>query len=330
MTALLLVLGFSLLLTPVLETLWEPLWGRLADSIQEPGARLRLLERRMASGLVLSVLLALALLWRVHHAPRTHPLLPEGLVTCLGHDLAHGPGLFTVAFLLVTTLGLGLLLVALFYPLPSFPRGRPRPDLARLLEARGVQAMVEVLPGGEPACWSELSPRPRVLLLGGIEDALPPEQLAAVLDHEAGHLALEDHRARVWARAYRRLLFFFGGAQLLFEAFVHEQERRADDQVLAWEPGRRAPLSQALYALATDALPAPPSSSWAGATALGALGHAAWSVQQRLARLRGQREERPPGPAMTPVPFLGLGLVLLVALSDPGACTLHCLIDSLP
>ena len=330
MTPLLLVLAFSLLLTPILETLWEPLWTHLVASTEDPTRRLRLLSMRMTSGLALSALLALGLLWRVYHAPRSHPLLPEGLVTCLGHDMAHGPDLFTVAFLLLSTLGLGLLLVALFYPVPSFPRGRPRPDLAQLLERRGVQASVELLPAEEPACWSELTPTPRVVLLGGIEKALPPDQLAAVLDHEAGHLALGDHRARIWARAYRRLLFFFGGATSLFDAFVHEQERRADDQALAWDPAQREPLSRALYSLATHDFPTPPSDRWASATPLGALGHAAWSIKQRLSRLRGQSEEVPPGRPATLSPFLGLGALLLVVASDPGACTLHCLIDSLP
>lgn len=330
MTPLLLVLAFTLLLTPVLETLWEPLWARLLTSTEDPAKRLRILVLRMGCGLAVSVCLALGLLWRVYHAPRSHPLLPEGLVTCLGHDLEHGPGFFTVAFLFVSTLGLGLLLVALFYPVPSFPRGRPRLDLAQRLERRGVQAIVEILPADEPACWSELTPVPRVILLGGIEQALPSDQLFAILDHEAGHLSLGDHRARIWARAYRRLLFFFGGATSLFEAFVHEQERRADDQALAWAPEQRDSLANALYSLATHDFPKAPTDRWATATPLGALGHAAWSVKQRLARLRGGSEEGPQRLPLTLTPFLGLAGLLLVVTSDPGACTLHCLIDSLP
>lgn len=329
MTGFLVFLAFALLLVPLVETLWDPLWTRATARVDAPSRRLHLITARMVCSLVFSAALSFALLWTVYHAPRSHPLLPGGIIECLGHGLEHGPGTFTVVFLFCSTLGLGLVLVALFYPLPSFPPGVPRPDLAHLLGGRGVEATVECLPGLEPACWSEVTPYPRVLLVGGIETRLPAEELAAVLDHEASHLVAGDHRARIWARAYRRLLFFFEGASTLFDTFVHEQERRADDQVIAWDPNRRSPLRRALLSLATLDFPADPE-PLVGATPLGALGHAAWSVKQRIARLAGGPEESPPCAGLRFWPFLGLAMVISVATSAPGACTLHCLIDSLP
>lgn len=329
MTRLLVLLAFTLLFVPLVEASWEPFWSRFLSGIREPGRRLRLLALRMVGGLVLALVSAAALLLRVHHAPISHPLLPEGLVSCLGHAFEHGPGHWTVGLLLVATALLLGVITALFYPLPAFPTGARRPDLEAMLRAHGADATVEVLAGEEPACWSELSPHPRVVLLGGLEDLLPRDQLEAVLAHEAGHLVAGDHHTRIWVRAYRRLLFFFPVAAALFDAFVHEQERRADDQVLAWSPERRGALRRALLALATLDFPLPSPRRVEGA-ALGALGQEAWSVKQRLARLAGVTED-PPRPMPRPVwPLLGLASVLLVLASDPGACTLHCLLDSLP
>lgn len=329
MTGFLLFLAFALLFAPLVETLWDPLWVRVAASTDGPSRRLRFLSIRMSGALGVSGLLSFGLLWIVYHAPRSHPMLPGIIADCLGHGFEHGPGLFTIAFLTLSTLGLGLVLVALFHPLPCFPPGLRRPDLETYLETRGVRAAVEILPGEVPSCWSEITPHPRILLLGEIEALLPSEQLEALLDHEAGHLVAGDHRHRIWARAYRRLLFFFAGARAVFDAFVHEQERRADDQVLEWDPSRRASLRQALRALATQEFPHA-GSPLTGSPPLGALGQAAWSAKQRIARLGGGPEEAPAGVGFRVWPFLGLGLAVLVASSDPGACTLHCLIDSLP
>lgn len=326
MTFTLVFLALSLLMVPVVETLWAPAWAWLAARGPEPDQRLRQLQLRMASGLALAAGLASAVMAKVHLSPRAWLFAPGGLTTCGGHSLERGPGAFTLGFLALSGLALGLVLVALFYPVPGLPPGRRRADLVRRLAARGVDAQVEEVPADTPACVSQRTPHPRVILAGGVADLLDDAQLAAALDHEAAHLALGDHQARTWARAYRRLLFFFPGAAALFDDFVHEQERRADDQAVAWDPAQRNHLADALGRLAThdpaDEVPTPGT--------LSAMGQAAWSVQQRLARLRGRPEAPPRRAAVSPGPLLAVAALLGVVSTDLGACAVHCLVVSLP
>ncbi len=329
MTLLLFGLGFTLIFAPALEVLWDPLWSRLLPPSRDPSIRLRRLALRMGSGLLLAAAAAACVLNRIYFAPRTHPGLPDIVVTCLGHDLEHGPGAFTLIVLLAGSLALAGVVFALFHPLPAFPPGVRRIDLESIPAVREVGAWVESLPGDEPAAWSETVPVPRILLLGGIEDALRPQELAAVLAHEAAHLSASDHRCMMWARAYRRLLFFWPGARILFRSVVHELERRADDRVVAGHRARASDLLAALRRLATgvacgDAteplLPAEPFEP----------GSDPWSLHQRCARLQGEPEADLPLLPRHPAPLLGLVAVLLVAGTEPGACILHCLIDSMP
>jgi hypothetical protein len=60
------------------------------------------------------------------------------------------------------------------------------------------------------------------------------------------------------------------------------------------------------------------------------MGQEAWSVKQRLARLAGTGEDPPRPMPRAAWPLVGLAAFVLVLASDPGACTLHCLLDSLP
>lgn len=331
MTEALLVAAFTLLFVPVVETLWDPLWARKAAGA--PAECLRSLRVRMAGGLLAAGLLAAGLLAAVSRSRPTHPFLPVGSLPCVSHDLGLAPGGLTVGLLATSVAGLAVVVAALFYPLPGLPAGRPRPDLAALIGARGVDVTVEVLPDGEPACFSEVVPYPRVVLLGDIEARLSASELRAILDHEAAHLAAGDHRARVWARAYRRLLFWFPGARVLFDAFVHQQERRADDQVVRWRPSGREALRGALVALATGGTGAARSGgagAAGGGARLGELGAEAWSVQQRIARLSGRSEGTRRGISWRAWPFLALALAVFVMTSEAGACTLHCLVAALP
>lgn len=326
MTTLLILAALTLLLVPLLEAAWDPLWTRMLREPRDPRRRLRSLRWRLGLGLAGGAALSALLLATIHAAPRSHPMLPGPLVLCLGHSFEHGPGVLTHLFLVGSLVGLGVVTVALFYPLPSFPPGERRGDLEALVARLGVAATVEVLEAAEPGCWSERSPHPRILLLGGVERRLARDQLEAVLCHEAAHLAHGDHRTRTWVRAYRRLFCFSRGARVLFDDFVHEQERGADDQVLAWRPDLRGPLEASLVTLAAA------GSGPAPAAPLGARGHAVWSVQQRVRHLRGlpeQASRRSLGHS-TRGSLLAFAVLVSLAASSPGACTLHCLLDSLP
>ncbi|MGH1468145.1 MAG: M56 family metallopeptidase [Bdellovibrionales bacterium] len=325
MTLFFLVLAFGWLCVPVVEGLTLPAWSRIFAKAVDPTSRLKILKYRMIVTLLFALCLATGLLAWIYYSPPSHSYLPIGWVPpCVGHGVENGPGQITLTFLFATYLSLSFLLWFLFKPLPTLPAGTRRQDLEAKLKLRGVSAQVETFEKHEPSCFSEGIPQPRVLLLGGIEHKLSQVELDAVLDHEAAHLKFKDHQARLWARAYFRLLYFSPYSQAHFESFIHEQECRADDQAIAWNHDQRGPLYKAIRALAT--LDFSPGTE----DCMGALGHSAWSVHQRLARLA--QTPLPISPRARPSfwPFLILGMILFALSSRAGVCTLHCLIHALP
>lgn len=336
MGTILLVLVFALVFLPFQEVLLGSLWSRWTYASPDPHVRHFRILVHMGGGLLGSTGLGILALSLIRMSPTSQPLFPEFFRRCIGHGEAVAPGGFTIAFLLAGWSFLAALIVGLFYPLPWAPRGQRDRPLERLLEGVGVSANVEILPEGEPACYSEATPYPRVTIHGGAEEKLTTEELRAVLLHEAGHLLHGDHRTQIWTRAYRRLLFFFPGADQLHRALAHEQERRADDQTLKWQESLREPLGSALLHLALQDFPGttlplePETNPSPDRAEFENLDQEAWSLQQRLSRLAGG-PEAPPG--ISPSCYWALPgalLLLLLTQGETGPCTLHCLLVALP
>lgn len=315
---------FTVLLVPAVEGIWGWLWVRALYPHASADRRVRWLGWRMVGGIALAVAGAWLVVAGVFPRHQDPALAPHSLMSCLGHTLEHGPGEVSLLVLVGWMVGFGLLAIALFAPVPSLPSGTRRPDMEARVARYGIGARVELLRDGDPGCFSEDRPVPRLVLTGGVEDLLADDEMEAALAHEAAHLAKRDHGTRLWGRAFSRLLFLWREAASLFALWAHEQERRADDQVLAWRPELRGALERALFVLATRGVPEP-----VGASA-GMLGQEAWSVKERIVRLRGGAEELPEPPRMSVWGLAGLALLLGSQVSPPVTCALHCMLAGLP
>lgn len=118
---------------------------------------------------------------------------------------------------------------------------------------------------------------PRVMLSTGMLDLLTPEELHALLLHEAYHVRTLDALKVAIARAMARALFFVPLAQDLAHGYLIHKELAADEHVMR-EMGDRWPLASALYKLARRAQ----DCTVAGAVA-GGSGDAALRIQHLLA-----------------------------------------------
>lgn len=328
MSFLLVFLAFGLVFIPCVEALLGPTWNDWIASTEATRERIGLLQRRMAVAVLGGGVLGLLAFRQIRMSPTSVPFFASHLHRCLGHTSSQGPGIWTLVTLVLSGGLLALVTVALFYPLPGVPEGERHPDLEEVLAGIGISARVECVPAAEPACVSEIQPAPRVVLLGGVEKLLSLEELEAVLLHEAGHLAHGDHRGRIWGRAFQRLLFFFPGGRKLFQALVHEQERWADEQALAWRPELRPRLRSAVLQLALGDFARPREGVLVPAT-LGVLGQEACSVKRRLESLDGKVDPFSLEVASRLWCLPGV-VVFLFTLSQTGACTLHCLLSAMP
>jgi hypothetical protein len=124
-------------------------------------------------------------------------------------------------------------------------------------------------------------------------------------------------------------MFFFPGGDRLHQDLIHEQERRADDQVLKWRPGLRDSLRGTLHHLALQEGPFLEEAT-SSSMALGVLGQEAWSVKQRISVLQGKQEDSPDYVLYLRWCLPGIGLLFLMILGETGPCTLHCVLAALP
>lgn len=322
MTALLLATFFTLAFVPLWESLTEPFWFRIWERDSRPTSRVTWMQTRLILGLGVALGFVAWLFSHMRHAPQSNPLVHLGLAPCFGHGFEAGPGPHTLSTLTLGLVGMGLLLGVLF-PRPSRVGGIPRPDLAARFPLLGPSLPIETTPEGAPGAYLERTHPPRVLLCGGIETLLSPEELEGILAHELAHAENSDHRTRPWILAYRRLFFFSSLAQVLVEGLLHEQECRADDAATQGDPKKKEALVRALLRLLTSGPSERGSSPAAGGASL-------WSLQDRIGRLRGQPGGSYPSPGFRLWPLPCLALWVWAATSDPGACTLHCLIRALP
>ncbi len=71
--------------------------------------------------------------------------------------------------------------------------------------------------------------RPRLFIAGQLLDTLAPEEIAAAIRHEAGHLAMRDNLKRVLLRACRDALTIIPCGRSLDDAWAEAAEAAADE-----------------------------------------------------------------------------------------------------
>jgi Zn-dependent protease with chaperone function len=112
-------------------------------------------------------------------------------------------------------------------------------------DVRGDHELV-VLPAATPLAVAVGGPRPQIVISEGLQEALSPGELHAVLRHEAAHLAYGHHRYLLCAgavdHAFSRLPFARRSSNVLRAAL----ERWADEAAAGAAPEPRAEVRSAL------------------------------------------------------------------------------------
>lgn len=130
------------------------------------------------------------------------------------------------------------------------------------------QAVV-VLPADRPIAVSFRAPEPVVVVSQGLVDRLDNDELAAVVDHEAAHLAHRHQRLQVVRVAVAPT---FGRLPIIrrsIAALDLALERAADEAAAGHDPNRRAALRRSLLTL-TGLAPVPGVAGFADAETLAA------------------------------------------------------------
>jgi beta-lactamase regulating signal transducer with metallopeptidase domain len=146
--------------------------------------------------------------------------------------------------------------------------------------------------------------RPRLFVAAQVMEGLGASELAAVIDHEAGHLVARDNLKRLLVRACPDWLTLLGLGRRLEAEWVHASEAAADEYAVrrACDPEDRAmDLASALLKVAR--MTAPEARLLLPAGAL----HDGDSVAERVTRLA--RIDTAPAAAMT-APEVAIGLLL--------------------
>ncbi|MER8182780.1 M56 family metallopeptidase [Kitasatospora sp. NPDC094015] len=210
---------------------------------------------------------------------------------------------------LAAAVGVALVPAGLFAArLAAAARGRRRHrSVLDLAARRGVLPGVLVLEHPAPAVYCLPGRGRRVVVSRGALDALTPEQLAAALAHEQGHLSGRHHLAVCAAEASARAFGALPLGRLVREETRLLLEMAADDRALRTHPARA--LAGAMGVVAGARLPSP---------ALGAGHHAA----ARVSRLAAHRS-RPPRVLRA----LGAAAAGALAIAPPVlACAPHLLL----
>ncbi|CAN5122817.1 hypothetical protein BH20GEM2_BH20GEM2_04960 [soil metagenome] len=159
--------------------------------------------------------------------------------------------------------------------------------------------------------------RPRVYVARELAAHLSAQELAAVLAHEASHVARRDPLRLSLLRFLAHTLFWIPALRPLAEAAADEAEIRADDRAARDRP---LILASAILSLARWSQPRPALADAAGFDQHGDL------VERRVRRLAG--EEAPPTTRLTRRPLLG-ALAALALVWVTGAAVAHPLPDGM-
>lgn len=115
---------------------------------------------------------------------------------------------------------------------------------------------VVVLPVDRPIALSFRAPEPAIVVSRGLIDRLDAEELAAVIDHEAAHLAHGHQRLQAVRVAVAPALGRLPVIRRSIAALDLALERAADEAAAGHDPDRRAALRRSLLTL-TGLAPAP-------------------------------------------------------------------------
>jgi Zn-dependent protease with chaperone function len=123
--------------------------------------------------------------------------------------------------------------------------------------------------------------RPRLIVAQSVLSACAPDELGAILAHEAGHVARRDNLARLFLSALPDVFGWLPASRRLTARWHEAAEDAADDSAAAARPGGRLTLAAALIRVARLA-PAEPMAQPLPVTALYRGGDVARRVRRLL------------------------------------------------
>lgn len=178
-------------------------------------------------------------------------------------------------------------------------------DILLMVASHDDQLGVSVLPSDSLLAYCLPGRRPRVVISRGALETLSPEQVAAVIAHERGHVRQGHHlavlAARSLARSFPRVPLFVSAAAGVRQLI----ELCADDAAVRVHG--RLPLARALLALSGIGVPS---------TALGGAGEATALRIDRLLGAAAPRRRGRPGWALS-LALIALGVGPGIALAMP-------------
>lgn len=136
--------------------------------------------------------------------------------------------------------------------------------------------------------------RPRLFVAGQVFDALEPDELAAALRHERGHLRARDNLKRALLRASQDLLLLPPLGRSLLRTWRQNSEAAADEYAAAGGPVVALALASALVKLSRLIPPASTPSMPAGAYLLGTESDDLSARVRRLLQLASAEGARTP------------------------------------
>lgn len=175
-------------------------------------------------------------------------------------------------------------------------------DVEALAVRRGLAGRLDVLQSDEPFSFAYGLLAPRVVVSRGLVEQLAPDELEAVLDHEAYHVRAYDPLKVVVTRALAPALFFLPVLRHLHGRYVAGRELAADHRAL--RSTGRAPLAGALYKVVRGP-------AWTDLGAAAAIGGPDL-LDVRVAQLEDGTEPDLPRPGSTAVALSVLGAGVLV------------------
>ena len=164
--------------------------------------------------------------------------------------------------------------------------------------------------------------RPRLLVSSRLLRECPPEEMDAILRHEAAHIRRRDNVLRAFMLAVPDPLQFGATGRAIQAAWSAAAEQAADDEAAGDRPEGRADLAAALVRVARMAQG--PRPRWADGVAF----YEGGNLEERVQRLLG------PASVGRPARLLSVGAVTLIiasimlATADPIASRVHVLMEA--